>query len=90
MDDVMFDWAKIGELGIGVVALIVLYKVITLFVDMWSKSTDAINRNTEGFQQLSNTLARSHEREVEFQKEAIRMLKENSDLHAETHRNLIS
>lgn len=78
-----FDPATIAEFGIGVVAIIVLYLLVMGFIKVWEKSieaqhksieaqnssTDALNRNTVAYTQLSSIFEKSHEREMEFQRE---------------------
>lgn len=90
------DWAKISEAGIGVVAVIAIVILIAIlwkgFLAVWNrsidsqeKSTDAITKNTEAFNNLSNVFEKSHEREIEFQREALELLKDNNLLAKQTH-----
>lgn len=66
----------IGAAGLGVIALWLFYKIFTLFIDQWGKSTEAINRNTETHNEMKDMLHRSHERELEFQRDVIVLLKD--------------
>lgn len=89
-------WSKLGDYGIGIVALVIVYLLVRLFIEMWkmsiesqNKSTDAINRNTSGFTQLSNVLATQSERDRLFQVEALELLKETNKQTKQTHKKVI-
>jgi hypothetical protein len=72
-------WAvmkDIGAAGLGVIALWLFYKIFTMFIEQWGKSTEAINRNTETHKEMQEVFQKSHEREIEFQKEVIILLKD--------------
>jgi len=86
------DWAKLGELGIGVVALVVFFFMFKLVMGQWSKSTEAqltsaqaLERNTQAYEKLSAVFEKSYERELEFQREALGIMKENSVLLKDTN-----
>jgi hypothetical protein len=91
-------FSGIAEYGVGIVAIVVIYLLVSGivkgFLEMWKrsvdsqdKSTDALNRNSEAYQQLSNVFKASHEREIEFQKESLVLLRDihskTTDIHAE-------
>lgn len=74
-------WAVIKDIGagaIGTIALYLFYKMFGIFVDQWSKSTEAINRNTDTHKEMKEMLVKTHEKEVEFQEEAIHLLKDTN------------
>lgn len=87
MEEILFG--KLAELGLGVVALVILYLIVKMFVEMWGRSTDAINRNTNGFEQLSEVLAKSHERDIQFQKDAMKLMRDTHDKVDEIHVKII-
>lgn len=83
-----FDWSVIEKGGIAVISVTVIYfgyHVFRLVVEQWKNSTDAVNKNTEAFLELSKVFERSHEREVEFQKEALEILRESHKLNRDTN-----
>lgn len=86
------DWSvleKVGIAGVAVVAIWVMYKVFTLFMNQWGNSTDALNRNTEGYRHLARILETSHERDIEFQKELLTLSKDTNRKVDELHTELV-
>lgn len=93
---VSVDWSKVSEAGIGVVAL-VAFVVLTAvlvkaFFTVWNRSIDtqeksneAITKNTEAYNKLSTVFEKSHEREIEFQREAISLLRTNNTVVNDVH-----
>lgn len=93
---VSVNWAKLSEAGIGVVA-IVAFVVLTSFlvkgffkvwnrsIDTQEKSNEAITKNTDAYNKLSTVFEKSHEREIEFQREALELLKSNNTIARDTH-----
>lgn len=93
---VSVDWSKVSEAGIGVVAL-VAFVVLTAvlvkaFFTVWNRSIDtqeksneAITKNTEAYNKLSTVFEKSHEREIEFQREAISLLRTNNNVVNDVH-----
>lgn len=67
---VEFDWSIIEKAGIGGVCLAIIFfgfQAFKIVISQWQNSTDAVNKNTDAFMELSKVFERSHEREVEFQ-----------------------
>lgn len=79
---VSFDWTILKDVGMGglaIVALLMLNKIVTTVLEQrkeegervltqWQASTDAINKNTEAFNNHSHVFERASERELEFQR----------------------
>lgn len=86
------DWAvleKVGIAGVAVVAIWAMYKVFVVFMNQWSNSTDALNRNTEGYKSLSRVFEIAHERDLEFQKEMMSLSKDTNRKVEELHTELV-
>lgn len=66
----------LGTGGLAGIALFLFYKMFQIFIDQWDKSTEAINRNTETHKEMKEIFEKSYEREIEFQKEVIILLKD--------------
>jgi uncharacterized protein HemX len=93
------DWGKVSEAGIGVVALVAIVALVwglgKGFLAVWGrsidsqeKSTDAISKNTEAYNKLSVVFEKSYEREIEFQKEAIQLLRDNHNIAVDTQKRV--
>lgn len=86
------DWAVIkemGGLGIAVVAFIFVWNVFKVVTSQWKASTEAVNKNTEAFNELSKVFKKSHERELEFQAEILETMKETHLKVAEIHATVV-
>ena len=90
------DFASIGEYGVGIVAIAALVYVFTVFIRMWEKSikaqnesTKALNRNTVGFMELSKVFEKSHEREVQFQKDVMELMHDTNKKVNEIHNRVV-
>lgn len=71
---VEIEWSaleKIGIAGVSALALWILYKLVVMFFDQWKVSTEVVNRNTESFNELTKVFEKSHQREIDFQKEVL-------------------
>lgn len=89
MPDIQWDWKIIQEItsgGVGIVAIFFGYKVVMVFIDLWRTSTDAINRNTESFNKLSEVVDRATARDIEFQKATMEILHDIKETSLETNR----
>jgi len=65
-----FDLSLLEKISIGGVCFAIIYfgfQVFKIFVTQWQNSTDAVNKNTNAFNELSKVFERAHEREAEFQ-----------------------
>lgn len=87
---------KAGIAGICIAVLIVGYKVFQLFIGQWKNSTDAqnisteaLNRNTQSFEQLSAVFERQHEREIQFQQEVRTTMHDTHRKVSELHGTLV-
>lgn len=68
--NVEFDWSVLNKVGISGICLAIIYfgfQAFRIIIAQWQNSTDAVNKNTNAFMELSKVFERSHEREVEFQ-----------------------
>lgn len=84
-----FNWTALEQVGIAGVALGAIYfgyKIVSLFIEQWRVSTEAINRNTESFEKLTEIVDRASKREQDFQKEASGLLYEILDISRDTGR----
>jgi hypothetical protein len=83
------DWKIITETvsigGLSVVAIYLIFKMVVLFMEQWQNSTEAVNKNTGAFTQLSEVLERSNQREMEFQERALAVLQANNELAKDTN-----
>lgn len=87
---VEFDWAALKDVGVGglgMFALYLMYKSFIFFTERWKESTDAINRNTETHQNLTNVFQSFHAESQEFQKEAMDLLKDTNDKVKDIHKD---
>lgn len=89
----MLDWKTIMETasvaGVCFAALYFGFKLIVLFFAQWKDSTEAVNKNTGAFTQLSEVLERSNQREMQFQNRAIELLEANNTLAKDTNAKVI-
>lgn len=86
-----FDWAafdKLGALGISALALFAGYRIVVMFVGQWKVSTEAINRNTDSFEKLSEVFETQSKREKEFQVEVLHMMHDSYSLVSDTSRKV--
>jgi type II secretory pathway pseudopilin PulG len=76
---------KAGIAIVAIVALIIFAKLGGVFIQQWQNSTDAVNKNTSAFQELSKVFERANEREKEWQDEALGIMKSThkkvTDIH---------
>lgn len=87
-----FDWSILKEVGLGGVALALIffgYKVIMFLLEQWRASTEALNRNTDGYTKLSEVFEKSHEREMEFQEKMLELTKDTNKKVSELHSQVI-
>jgi predicted PurR-regulated permease PerM len=90
--DINFDWTileKVGIAGICLAVIIVGYKVFTVFIQQWQNSTDAVNKNTSAFTELSKVFERANEREIEWQDKAMDLLKETNKKVKDIHERVV-
>ena len=86
------EWAILEKVGIAGVALggfWIMYQLFILFMNQWGASTEALNRNSDGYEKLSKVFEQSHEREMEFQKEMLSVSQDTNDKVTEMHRELL-
>ena len=87
------DWSILEKVGIAGVALggfWIMYKIFVLVMNQWNASTEALNRNTKGYEQLSKVFEIAHERDLEFQKEVMHLAKDTNRKVAELHNELVN
>jgi hypothetical protein len=86
------DWGAVIEKGgiatISVVALFIGYQVTKLFIGQWKASTDAMDRNTQGYEKLTEVFTKSAEMEEQFQKEVVGMLRQGHYIAEDTNRKV--
>src|SRR4051812_32459383 len=90
-----FDLSMLEKLGItGVVALaliVVIFgiksglQLFQLFMEQWKNSTDAVNKNTDAFMELSNFFKRANEKEEQFQKDIMAELRDGVRVARDTN-----
>jgi hypothetical protein len=80
---------KIGGIGLAVIILFVGYKMFQLFISQWKNSTEAVNNNTTAFQELSRVFERANEREIEWQKEAMEIMKDTNKKVKDIHDKVV-
>lgn len=86
------DWAileKVGIAGVAVAGFYVMYRVFILFMEQWSASTQALNRNSDGYEKLSKVFEQSHEREMEFQRDMMHISKDTNEKVTKLHQELV-
>lgn len=79
---------SVGVAGVALFALYVIYKVVLLFIHQWKTSTEAINRNTEGFTSLIEFLEEQAERERALQRETLSLSRETNAIVHSLHRHI--
>lgn len=90
--EIGFDWTAIkeaGVIGLSVVLIIVGFQAFKIIVAQWKSSTDAVNKNTEAFTELSRVFERSHERELEFHAEMRERVKDTQKKVREIHDKIV-
>src|SRR5690606_20558054 len=75
---------KIGLGGITLVILIGAYRIFILFLDRWQESTEALNRNSDAYQQLSQVFEESLKHEIEFREKQMSFQREMTTLTKQT------
>ena len=86
------DWSvleKIGIAGVAVVGFWIMYQVFILFMKQWGASTEALNRNSESYEQLSRVFGQAHERELEFHREMMHVSNDTNRKVTELHREFL-
>lgn len=86
------DWAILETIGLGGIAIALIYfgyKIIIFLMERWRESTEALERNTQAYTQLSQVFQQSHEREMEFQKKLILLSEDTNKKVSEIHKNVI-
>lgn len=87
-----FDWAILEKIGIAGVCAVFVYfgfQALSLILVQWSNSTDAVNKNTEAFQELSKVFEKSFEREIVFQEEMRERMKDTQEKVTDIHRKIV-
>lgn len=86
------DWTTLTDLGIGVVAIILLYQTFMKFADIWQKSIDtqqeqtrALDRNAEAYEKLADVFDKNMARETAFQQEVLGVIKDTNRKVTEIH-----
>lgn len=96
----MFDPSKLGDLGIGVVALFLFYLIFRLLMsshkaalELQVKQQDATNAvvqdNTKAINKLSNTLEKSNVLEEDFRKRVLEVAEDTRDMVQEIHNKVV-
>ena len=86
------DWAileKVGIAGVAVAGFWVMYQVFIMFMKQWGASTEALNRNSDAYKELSKVFENAHERDLEFQKDMVGLSKDTNQKVSELHRELV-
>jgi len=82
------DWSVLRDVGIGIIALVLLYQTFTKFVGVWQKSLDiqqqslnaqveqtkALDRNAEAYERLAEVFEKASIRETAFQQEVLTVI----------------
>lgn len=76
---------KIGLGGITLVILIGAYQIFIMFLDRWQESTEALNRNSDAYQQLSQVFEESLKHEMEFREKQMSFQREMTTLTKQTY-----
>lgn len=87
-----FDWTIVEKIGMGGIAFLLIFfgnKILMFLLHQWKASTDALNRNTEGYKQLSKIFEQTSEREIKFQQESLLLMKDTNSKVDELHRKII-
>lgn len=87
-----FDWGALKGVGVGGICIAIIYfgfQMFKIFIEQWKNSTDAVNKNTEAFAELSKVFERSHERELEFQDYAKEKLQASEEREKKTLKKVI-
>jgi hypothetical protein len=91
--NIELDWTtileKIGIAGICFAVIVVGFKLFTIFIDQWKNSTDAVNKNTEAFTELSNVFKQSSQREIEWQEKAMHLMKDTNKKVKDIHDRIV-
>lgn len=86
------DWTVVLEKsGIGGALILLIYfgfQGFKLMINQWKSSTEAVNKNTKAFVQLSHVFEKSSQREIEFQKEIMKLLNEGQYTIKDTHKKV--
>jgi hypothetical protein len=86
--NVEFDWSMLEKVGIAGICLALIYfgfQAFKLVLTQWQNSTDAVNKNTQAFVDLSNFFKKANEREEAFQKEIMKELRDGVDVAKDTN-----
>lgn len=97
------DGNMLRELGIGIVAIIIMYLIVKMVLAQWSKSTDAqietnktqsetaqaLEKNAKSYEKLAAVFEKSHDREIEFQREVISSLKDTNSKVNDIHKKIV-
>jgi hypothetical protein len=90
--EAIFTPEALEKAGIALVslgALFVIFKFGMVFIQQWQNSTDAVNKNTAAFQELSKVFERANEREKEWQDEALGIMKSTHSKVKDIHEKVV-
>lgn len=85
------DWTALEKVGIAGICLAVIifgFRVFSIVIEQWGKSTDAVDKNTKAFEKLADVFEKQAERELEFQERMHALLKHNVATAEETARDV--
>ena len=88
-----FDPSIFKDIGIGGLAMFALwifYKSFIFFIERWKESTDAINRNTETHENLSEVFRIFHEEHKAFERKIIGITEDTNKKVTDIHKDLRS
>lgn len=80
---------KIGIAGICVLVMLFGYRMFVIFMTQWKNSTDAVNNNTTAFMELSKVFEKANEREIEWQKTAMEVMKDTNKKVSDIHNKVV-
>lgn len=91
--DINWDMAvvvleKVGIAGICLAVIFFGYQLFKLFLAQWQNSTDAVNKNTEAFLELSNFFKKANEREEAFQKQIMEQVEDGVSVAKDTNKRV--
>lgn len=82
------DLGKVGIGGICILLIIVGYKLFQLFLEQWKNSTDAVNKNTTAFMNLTTVFKESSERDERWQRQVMETLQDGVSTGQDTNRRV--
>jgi uncharacterized protein YoxC len=85
----MSELGNLGEYGVGVLAIIVLFMIIKMMMNFAGHQTKALDRNTKAYEGLTKVLQMQYEANTVFQTRILSLSEDTNKKVGEIHRKVV-